>query len=507
MRNSLETATPEAQVQGLRRVVIDPVSRVEGHGKVTILLDPLNRVQQVRLHIVEFRGFEKFIEGRPYWEVPVMVQRLCGICPVSHHLAASKAFDRVVGALPVTRSAEKIRRLMHYGQVMQSHALHFFYLASPDLLFGFDSEVNRRNIVGVAQAHPDIARKGVLLRKFGQEVIRATSGKRVHGTGSVPGGVNKHVSPQDSALLRRDVAQMIAWAQDAVNIARQLHAQNPALYDSFGSFRSNLLSLVRHDGALDLYGGVLRARDSSGRIIVDGAEDQDYLELIEEEVKPWTYMKFPFLRSLGAELGWYRVGPLARLQNCDFMPSALAEAQRQEFIAWGRGEPVHATLAYHWARMIELLHCVEVIGELLDDPDILGGDLMAGGPRQRRGVGVIEAPRGTLIHHYRVDEDDLVTRCNLIVSTTHNNQAMNEAVRSVAREYLDGRELTEGLLNHIEVAIRAYDPCLSCATHAIGQMPLDVALVGADGELIDRLFRSQQGGLRRAAGACSPWPA
>ena len=497
MTTSLETATPEAVAQGLRRVAIDPVSRVEGHGKVTILLDADNRVQQVRLHIVEFRGFEKFIEGRPYWEVPVMVQRLCGICPVSHHLAASKAMDLIVGAAPVTRSADKIRRLMHYGQMLQSHALHFFHLSSPDLLFGFDSEVNRRNIVGVVQAHPEIATKGVMLRKFGQEVIRVTAGKRVHGTGSVPGGVNKHVSLQDRALLLRDVAQMTAWAQDAVNIAKQLHAQNPALYNSFGSFRSNILSLVRADGAMDLYDGVIRARDGAGKIIVDGVSDQRYLDLIEESIKPWTYMKFPFLKSLGPDVGWYRVGPLARMQNCDFIPSPLAEVERQEFMAWGKGEPIQATLAYHWARMIEMLHSIEVIKELLDDPDILSGELMASGPRRRSGVGVIEAPRGTLIHHYEVGDDDLVTMCNLIVSTTHNNQAMNEAVRSVAREYLDGQTLTEGLLNHIEVAIRAYDPCLSCATHALGQMPLDVALVGPDGALIDRVTKSQSGALQR----------
>jgi NAD-reducing hydrogenase large subunit len=240
---------------------------------------------------------------------------------------------------------------------------------------------------------------------------------------------------------------------------------------------------------------------------VDGASDQAYLDLIEEEVKPWTYMKFPFLKRLGPDLGWYRVGPLARVQNCDFIPSPLAEVQRREFIDWGRGEPVHATLAYHWARMIELLHCIEVIADLLDDPDILSGERMAGGVRQRSGVGVIEAPRGTLIHHYEVGDDDLVTMCNLIVSTTHNNQAMNEAVRSVAREYLDGRELTEGLLNHIEVAIRAYDPCLSCATHALGQMPLDVALVDAHGALVDRILRSQDGGMRHDLTSAGGLPA
>ncbi|MBL8349901.1 MAG: Ni/Fe hydrogenase subunit alpha [Burkholderiaceae bacterium] len=495
MTASLETASPAAVAQGLRRVAIDPVSRVEGHGKVTILLDAQNKVQQVRLHIVEFRGFEKFIEGRPYWEVPVMVQRLCGICPVSHHLAASKAMDRVVGAVPVTPSADKIRRLMHYGQVMQSNALHFFHLSSPDLLFGFDSEVNRRNIVGVAAAHPDIAKKGVLLRKYGQEVIRATAGKRVHGTGSVPGGVNKHVSAADREGLLRDVAQMVQWSQDAVDIAKTLHAQNPALYDGFGTSPASMLSLVRGDGALDLYDGVIRARDASGRILFDGASDQGYLDLIEEEVKPWTYMKFPFLKSLGRDRGWYRVGPLARLQNCDFIPSPLAESARREFLDWGKGQTIHAPLAYHWARMIEVLHCVEVIAALLDDPDILAGELMATGPRRRSGVGVIEAPRGTLIHHYEVGDDDLVTMCNLIVSTTHNNQAMNEAVRSVAREYLDGHELTEGLLNHIEIAIRAYDPCLSCATHALGRMPLEVALVGPDGELLARVLKSHEGEL------------
>jgi NAD-reducing hydrogenase large subunit len=501
MSSELETA---ANPQGLRRVAIDPVSRVEGHGKVTLLLDEHNRVQQARLHIVEFRGFEKFIEGRPYWEVPVMVQRLCGICPVSHHLAASKALDRVVGAMPVTPSAEKIRRLMHYGQVMQSNALHFFHLSSPDLLFGFDSEVNRRNIVGVAERHPDIAKKGILLRKYGQEVIRATAGKRVHGTGSVPGGMNKHVSAQDHALLKTDLAHMLSFAQDAVSIAKQLHAQNPALYDHFGAFPSSMMSLVRGDGAMELYDGRLRVRDARGQIMIDGASDQGYLDLIEEEVRPWTYMKFPYLKHLGAEAGWYRVGPLARVQNCDFIDTPLAERERREFIDWGKGQPIHATLAYHWARMIEVLHTIEVIAQLLNDPDILSGELMAGDPAraqrhangEREGIGVIEAPRGTLIHHYRVGDNDLVTMCNLIVSTTHNNQAMNEAVRSVARQYFDGREITEGLLNHIEVAIRAYDPCLSCATHALGQMPLDVVLINAQGELLDHVVRSQRGDMQ-----------
>jgi NAD-reducing hydrogenase large subunit len=482
----LETA---ADRENLRRVAIDPVSRVEGHGKVTLLLDDAGMVQEARLHIVEFRGFEFFIQGRPYWEVPVMVQRLCGICPVSHHLAAAKALDRVVGAVPVTPTADKMRRLMHYGQILQSHALHFFHLSSPDLLFGFDSDVARRNIVGVAQAHPDIARQGVLLRKFGQEVIRVTAGKRIHGTAAVPGGINRHLAVDDRDLLLAQVDQVVDWSRAAVALARRMHESNPALFDHFGRFESGLLSLVRADGALELYDGHLRLRDAAGAVVADGVSDQDYASLITEEVRPWSYMKFPYVTALGREAGWYKVGPLTRVQNCDFIPSPLAEAERQAFRAHSGGAIQHAPLAFHWARMIEMLHAAEVIRDLLADPDLLSGETMASGPRRQEGVGIIEAPRGTLIHHYQVGDDDLVTWCNLIVSTTHNNQAMNESVRRVARQYLDGRELTEGLLNHIEVAIRAFDPCLSCATHALGQMPLVVELQDAAGELVDRRVR------------------
>ena len=308
MTYGLETAEhPEK----LRRVAIDPVSRVEGHGKVTILLDEEDKVRQVRLHVVEFRGFERFIQGRPYWEVPVMVQRLCGICPVSHHLAASKALDQVVGATRLTPTAEKIRRLMHYGQMLQSHALHFFYLAAPDLLFGFDSEVSKRNIVGVAAANPDIARRGVLLRKFGQEVIRVTAGKRVHGTGSIPGGVNKALTREERELLLRDIYQIVGWSRDAVHLIKELHQQNPALYNSFGICRSNTMSLVGPNGGLDFYHGSLRARDANGGILFDGVDYCDYPQHIQEEVKPWSYMKFPFFTAFGKRNGWYKVGPLA----------------------------------------------------------------------------------------------------------------------------------------------------------------------------------------------------
>ena len=487
MTPDLETAS--APREGLRRVAIDPVSRVEGHGKVTILLDDDNRVHQVRLHIVEFRGFERFIEGRPYWEVPVMVQRLCGICPVSHHLAASKALDAVVGADRLTPTAEKMRRLMHYGQILQSHALHFFHLSSPDLLFGFDSDAARRNIVEVAARHPAIARQGILLRKFGQEVIRLTAGKRVHGTGSVPGGVNRSLSREERDALRTEVGQAVAWSRDAVAIVKAMHLGNPALHDAFGACPSSLMSLVAPDGGLDLYDGALRAKDADGRVLFDRFDCRGYDTLITEQVKSWSYMKFPYFTAMGADEGWYKVGPLARVQNCEFIPTPLAEAERRELVAYAGDRPMHAALGFHWARMIEMLCAAETIALLLDDPDLEGTDLVAAGDRRREGVGVIEAPRGTLSHHYRVGEDDLVEMANLIVSTTHNNQAMNTAVRDVARRFLDGREITEPLLNHIEVAIRAYDPCLSCATHALGKMPLEVVLVDAGGAEIDRRRR------------------
>ena len=490
MAFALETAPyPEK----LKRVAIDPVSRVEGHGKVTLLLDDDNHVQQVRLHIVEFRGFEKFIEGRPYWEVPVMVQRLCGICPVSHHLAASKAMDQVLG-VTLTPTAEKIRRLMHYGQILQSHALHFFHLSSPDLLFGFGSDVAKRNVVGVIEAVPEIARKGVLLRKYGQEVIRMTAGKRVHGTGSVPGGVNKSLSADERATLQKDIYQMIAWSREAVRIIADLFEKNLAFYNGFGRFTAHSMSLVRADGAMDLYHGGLRAVRSDGNPLFDHVDYSRYWEVITEDVKSWSYMKFPYFNALGnSDDGWYRVGPLARVNLCDFIPTPFAEKERQAFLAFDNGSATGATLGYHWARMIEMLHAAEAIKDLLHDDDIVGSELMATGQRQERGVGVIEAPRGTLIHHYRVDENDQVTRANLIVSTTHNNQAMNEAIRIVAKQHLDGQVLTEGLLNHIEVAIRCFDPCLSCATHALGKMPLEVELLGADGTSLDRLSRHSDG--------------
>ncbi len=472
-----------------QRIVIEPVTRVEGHGKVTIHLDEKGQVEQARMHIVEFRGFERFVQGRPYWEVPVLVQRLCGICPVSHHLCAAKAMDMVVGVDQLTPTAEKMRRLMHYGQTYQSHALHFFHLASPDLLFGFGADVSKRHVIAVAEAFPELAVQGVMMRKYGQEIIKATAGKKVHGTGAIPGGINKNLSIEERDGFLKDLDQHLEWARGALKIAKDYTVENLEKVKDFGTFESNHVGLVTGDGTMDLYHGLLRAVDAEGNNIFD-MEPTKYADYLAEEVRPWSYMKFPFIRTLGPEKGWYRVGPLSRINVCDRIDTPEAEAARQEFMAVTGGRPNHITMAYHWARMIELLHSAEKIQQLLHDADLQGTDLVTKGERREEGIAILEAPRGSLFHHYRVNEQDQVTMANLIVSTTSNNEPMNRAVQRVAEQHIAGApEVTDGLLNHVEVAIRAYDPCLSCATHALGQMPLVVELFDHAGNQLSRRTR------------------
>ena len=482
-----------------KKITIEPVTRVEGHGKVTIYMDEEAQVKESRLHIVEFRGFERFVQGRPYWEAPVLVQRLCGICPVSHHIAASKALDVIVGAGTgdgLTAVGEKMRRLMHYGQFFQSHVLHFFHLSSPDFLFGIDGDPALRNIVGVAQENRDLAVQGVMMRKFGQEVIRLTAGKKIHGTGAVPGGINKNLSiaERDELLKGPDplnADKMVDWSLGALDFFKHYHKNNQAMVDNFADFPSNHLSIVRKDGALDIYHGVLRAVDAEGKRILDDVDYQDYNHYIEEEVRNWSYMKFPYLKHLGKEKGWYRVGPLARLNTCDFIPTPLAQKAFEEYKAYTHGKPNNMTLHYHWARLIEVLYAAESIRELLHDPDLQNEDLVVKGTKQHEGVGVIEAPRGTLFHHYKIDDNDLITMANLIVSTTNNNEPMNRAVNSTAKAFMNGqKDITEPMMNAVEVAIRAYDPCLSCATHALGQMPLEMTLVDAQNQILSHKMKS-----------------
>jgi NAD-reducing hydrogenase large subunit len=455
-------------------------------------MDEHGRVERARFHIVEFRGFERFIQGHPYWEAPLLVQRLCGICPVSHHLAAAKAIDQIYGLDPedLHPTATKIRRLLHYAQVFQSHALHFFYLASPDLLFGVDAPVEKRSITAVAMEYEDLARMGIQMRQFGQELIKALAGKKIHGITAVPGGVHKTFFPEERDYFLEDnatpsVDTMIKWSQEVVEFIKDYHDKNFNWLDSFASYPSGHLGLVDRNGALEFYDGRMRAIDAQGQITLNDVHGDNYLKYFGEGVEKWSYMKFPFLRHLGRQSGWNRVGPLARLNVCDHISTPLANEELREFKAYTNGRPNNHTMHSHWARLIEILHCAELIRELLNDEAILDVVERPRVNRRPEGIGIIEAPRGTLIHHYKVDEKGAITKCNLIVSTTHNNEPMNRAVQWVAQNVLDQqKEITNGMLNQVEVAIRAYDPCLSCATHSMGQMPLILTVLDAEGKVL-----------------------
>jgi NAD-reducing hydrogenase large subunit len=358
-------------------------------------------------------------------------------------------------------------------------------LASPDLLFGFDADPAIRNVIGVAAKFPELAVQAIKMRAYGQEVIRHTSGKRIHGTGAVPGGVNKNISIEERDIMLKDLPQQIEWAEASVKIAKDYTLDNLEMLAPFGSFDSNHGAILTADGTLDLYDGNFNVIDAEGNPVLVNKSPDDYLEYLQEEVRPWSYMKFPFVKHLGPEKGWYRVGPLPRINACKRIDTPKAEAARKDFMNAVGNKTCNITMAYHWTRMIENLHAIEKIDELLHDPDLQGTDLVVKGDRAEKAVSVLEAPRGTLWHNYEVDENDQVTMANLIVSTTQNNEPMNQSVQRVAQDHISGQpEITEGMLNSIEVAIRAYDPCLSCATHALGQMPLSVELFDAEGKLV-----------------------
>ncbi len=469
-------------------IVISPVTRIEGHAKITIQLDDSGRVAQSLFHVEQFRGFEKFSEGRLFYEMPQITPRTCGICPVSHHLASAKACDRIAGTAP-TPTAHKLRELMHMGQIAQSHGMHFFELAGPDLILGFDADPRIRNVAGVIEANPDLAVKAVRLRAFGQEIIRRLGGRRVHPVFGVPGGVNRPLAAADRDWMLGELDAHLATAQAGLALFKSWAEENATLIDEFAVFPSAYMGLVQPDGALELYEGRLRLVDQDGQLM-ELFDPCDYLSYIGEHVEPYTYLKAPFYRRLGYPAGIYRVGPLGRLNAATHISTPLAQEEMKVWKGLNGGRPVEATLYYHYARLIELVYSLERIRELLNDPDILGLDLVnPGGDLTGAGVGCLEAPRGTLFHHYWTDEHGVLTRVNLIVATGHNAWAMNHAVNEVAKRYVDGTRLTEGMLNRVEAAIRAHDPCLSCSTHAVGQMPLHVELVASDGRVLDRLVR------------------
>ncbi len=471
-----------------QRIVIDPVTRIEGHAKITIHLDDAGQVSEARFHVTEFRGFEQFCVGRPLWEMAGITSRICGICPVSHLLASAKAGDRIL-AVSIPPAAEKLRRMMNLAQIIQSHALSFFHLSAPDLLLGLESDPGARNIFGLIAAEPELARGGIRLRQFGQEVIELLGGRKIHPAWAVPGGVRSPLSAEGAAHIRSRIGEARATALDALGRFKRLLEQYREEAELFGNFPTLFMGLVGPDGAWEHYDGALRFVDGSGAIVADGLDPARYREYIGEAVEPWSYLKFPYYRPYGYPDGAYRVGPLARLNICSHIGTPAADAELRAFRDYGKGA-VTSSFFYHYARLIEILAGVELIEQLLDDPDIYSDRLRAeAGINQLEGVGVSEAPRGTLFHHYHVDRSGLITSVNLLIATGQNNLAMNRAVEQIARHYVRGPQISEGMLNRVEAGIRAFDPCLSCSTHAAGSMPLQIQLVGPDGALLDEVRR------------------
>jgi len=472
-----------------RKIVIEPVTRVEGHGKVTIQLDDQGNVERARFHVTQVRGFEKFCEGRLFWEMPVITNRICGICPVSHHLASAKAGDAILG-VKLTPAAEKLRRLIHMAQLVQSHALHFFYLASPDLLLGMDSDPAKRNIIGVIEEAPELAKKGVMLRSFGQKIIEALGDKRVHPNAAIPGGMNKALTPAKRDEIRNQIDDVIADGVLAVDLVKEYYSKHEKDFASFASFPTGYLGLVDEKGNVEYYDGKLRLKDKDGSILEDNTAPEDYLSIMEERVEDWSYLKFPFYKKVGYPDGIYRVGPLGRLNVADGCSTPLADKEFKIYRSLGKNGMVEGSLHYHHARLIELLNAAEAIKDIVSDDLVCSKEIWTNSSIvNEEGIGVVEAPRGTLIHHYWVDKSGQIRKVNLIVATGHNNLAMNRAVGEVARDFIKDGNVTEGILNRIEHAIRCYDPCLSCSTHALGHMPLEVTVYDSD-RTVRQILRS-----------------
>jgi len=476
-------------------ILIDPVTRIEGHAKITLRLDDDGRVDTARFHVTEFRGFEAFCRGRPVFEMPALTARTCGICPVSHVLTGAKAGDAVLAVEPPP-AARRLRRMMNLGQILQSHALSFFHLSAPDLLLGFDSDPVKRNVFGLIEAEPEIARRGIRMRRFGQEVIAALGGRKIHPAWAVPGGVRGGIDPEARERLRAEVATILSDARWAWARYGEIVDAHPLEVASFGVFPSLYLGLVSETGEWEHHEGNLRFIDANGERYGEDFPAERYAEFIGEVADADTYLKSPF--HLGAQQGaavtpdapgTYRVGPLARINLAERMGTPYADAALREFRD-EFGRIAHGSFHYHGARLIEILTAAEQIAALLDDPDLDRGPLRAeAGINRERGVGVSEAPRGTLFHDYRVDENGLITGVRMIIATGHNNLAMNRTIGQIAKAFVKGADVAEGALNRIEAGIRAYDPCLSCSTHAVGQMPLVLRVESAEGVLLREVVR------------------
>ncbi len=471
-----------------KTITIDPVTRIEGHSKITIQLDDQGQVADARFHVTQFRGFEKMTEGRPFYEMPALTGRICGICPVSHLIASAKAGDALL-AVKIPDAAADLRRIMNLAQIAQSHALSFFHLSSPDFVMGFDADPTDRNIFGVMQRYPDLAKDGIALRKFGQSIIELLGGKRIHPAWIVPGGVSNPLSEEHRDIILAQIPDARQRILRTLDWYKGIFGSFDAEIRSFGNFPTLFMGLVHKDGRLSMYGGNIRIVDAMGNIVADQLPPEKYQEYIAEAVEPDSYLKSPYYRPLGYPDGIYRVGPLARMNIISRVGTQLADQEWAEFRMLQRGA-VLSSYQYHYARLIEILYCIERIEQLLNQSNILSQHVRAyASPNQFEGIGMSEAPRGTLLHHYKIDENGLIRWVNLVIATGHNNLAMNKGVLQVARQFIHGTKIEEPMLNRVEAVIRAFDPCLSCSTHAVGQMALRVQLIGPDGEVVDERVR------------------
>jgi NAD-reducing hydrogenase large subunit len=473
----------------MKRITIDPVTRIEGHAKIVIQLDDSGHVAGTEFHVTQIRGFEKFTEGRPFYEMPGITSRICGICPVSHLLASSKACDAIM-ALRIPPAARKLRELLHCAQIVQSHALSFFYLSAPDFLLGMDSDAASRNVLGVIASHPELARDGIELRKFGLQLIENLAQERVHPSWVVPGGVGSPLSATARDRILAELPSAVAIAHRTMRFFKTALDNYKDEIAFFGSAPTMYAGMVDGKGNLQLYDGGLRFRSAAGEILADGIAADDYGEWIAEASLRESYLKAPYFRPQGFPDGVYRVGPLARMNVAGRCGTPRADAELMEF-RHRFGAPAHSSFLFHYARLIEIIYALERVEALLNDSQILDTHVRAtAGVNAAEGVGMIEAPRGVLIHHYKVNDEGGIVWANLIVATGHNNLAIGRSIQQVSEHFIDGTKLHEGMLNRVAAVVRAYDPCLSCSTHAIGQIALRIRLVGPGGELLDEIARS-----------------
>ena len=469
-------------------ITIDPVTRLEGHGKITIQLNGQGEVEDAHFHVTQVRGFERFSQGRPFYEMPALMARICGICPVSHLIASAKACEAIM-SVKIPHTAAQLRRMLNLAQMVQSHALSFFYLASPDLLLGMESDPAARHIFGVVASKPQLGRAGIALRRFGQHIIELLGNKRIHPGWVVPGGVTEPLAP----AKRDEILAMLPEAYANIGLALAAYKQIADCFkpeiEVFANFPTNYLGLINEDESVEFTDGTLRLIDPRGNIIEDGIDANRFSQVVGEAVEPYTYTKFAYYKPLGYPEGSYRVGPLARLNIAKTMGTPRADQELVEFKHLASG-PVQSSFHYHHARLIDILYGIEKIEQILTDPLILDKHVRAiAGVNVLEGAGQAEAPRGTLHHHYKVDENGLITWANLVIATGQNNNAMNKGVLQAAKEYIHDGQFTEGILNRVEAVIRTFDPCLSCSTHAFGQMPLVLTLINQDGEQVDQLIR------------------